>query len=136
MKRDDLKEGMVIQESDGELYRIGKDGVIYELDSDSWWTSVYDYNEDLTYGDIHNDWGNIVKVYDARGLLLWVREGYIEDNDTTNDSMLTDYNLSELKDYYETSPVKFMEDYLGIKLTFWQKTMLSKVIDELGNNKC
>ena len=128
MKRDDLKEGMIIQESDRELYRIGKDGVIYELDSDSWWTSVYDYNEDLTYGDIHNDWGDIVKVYDKNMNLLWER-----DKINKEEVEFTNEQLELYKDYYETSPIKFMEDYLGIKLTFWQKSVLSKVIDKIDN---
>ena len=47
MKREDLKEGMIIEERDGGKYYIGKNDKIYELNSDKWWSNIFDYNENL-----------------------------------------------------------------------------------------
>ena len=68
MTRADLKDGMIIEERDGGRYVLS-DGILY--DENKGWSCVFAYNEDLTSYNEEND---IVKVYDARGLLLWDRE--------------------------------------------------------------
>ena len=128
MKREDLKEGMIIEERDGGKYYIGKNDKIYELNSDKWWSNIFDYNENLTYGNYDNCWGDIVKIYDENMNLLWER-----GDDIKQEVELTNEQLKLYKSCYENYPIQFMETYLGIKLTFWQKSILNKVINELDD---
>lgn len=72
MTRDDLKEGMIIEERDGNTYEILEDGkVIWFNDKCSFWCNVDDYKHDLT-DSYNSDW-DIVKVYDKDMNLLWDR---------------------------------------------------------------
>lgn len=132
MKREDLKEGMIIEERDGIKYLISSDKKVVHVDNPNRvYTFVQSYNHDLTYANTYSTytgWGDIVKVYDENMNLLWERDDVNKDEEE-----FTNERLKLCKDYYETSPIKFMEDYLGIKLTFWQKSMLNKVINELDN---
>ena len=129
MKREDLKEGMIIEERDGGKYYIGKNDKIYELNSDKWWSNIFDYNENLTYGNCDNCWGDIVKIYDENMKLLWERG----DDNTTDETMLTTYISSDDIDYYKEHLIEFVEDRLGITLDTWQKSILNKVIDKIDN---
>ena len=129
MKREDLKEGMIIEERDGGKYYKGKNDKIYELNSDKWWSNIFDYNENLTYGNCDNCWGDIVKIYDENMKLLWERG----DDNTTDETMLTTYISSDDIDYYKEHLIEFVEDRLGITLDTWQKSILNKVIDKIDN---
>ena len=60
--------------------------------------------------------------------LLWER-----GDDIKQEVELTNEQLKLYKSCYENYPIQFMETYLGIKLTFWQKSILNKVIDEIDN---
>ena len=62
MTRDDLKEGMIIEERDGGRYVV-KSGTVYSLDKGLLYGYLNDYAEDLIDGN-GDSWGDIVRVYD------------------------------------------------------------------------
>lgn len=121
MTRDDLKEGMIIEERDGDTYEILADRkVVYLDDKCSFWCYLDNYEKDLT--DSYNcDW-DIVKVYDKDMNLLWDRNG-------TEVAEMSQEKIKQYKAYYEKNPIQFIEDFLEIKLTVLQKSVLSKVIE-------
>ena len=121
MTRDDLKEGMIIEERDGEKYFIRESGIVSTFNRP---TDIYTYVSAYTY-DLasHPDnrqgycWGDIVRVYDKDMNLLWDR--YVEER-----------RMAEMIVKYRGNLVQFMKDYLGIKLTRYQEMMLKKILNE------
>lgn len=119
MTRDDLKEGMIIEERDGNKYFIREFGIVSTFDKPTGiYTYVSDYNYDLTYiCSSGSDWGDIVRVYDKNDNLLWDR--YVEER-----------KIAEMIVEHRGNPIEFIKDYLGIKLTNYQEMMLKKILNE------
>ena len=115
MTRDDLKEGMIIEERDGGRYVV-KSGAVYFLDKGLLYGYLNDYAEDLTDGN-GGSWGDIVRVYDKNDNLLWDR--YVEER-----------KIAEMIVEHRGNPVQFIKDYLGIELTWYQEMMLKKILNE------
>ena len=126
MTRDDLKEGMFIEERDGVKYLISSNKkVVYVDNPNSVYTFVQYYNHDLTYANTNSTytgWGDIVRVYDENMNLLWDRERDNIDIDTKE--------LEKIIKKYRDNPIEYMKDYLGIKLTWYQEMMLKKILNE------
>ena len=115
MTRDDLKDGMIIEERDGGRYVV-KSGTVCFLDGGLLYGYLNDYTEDLMDGD-GSSWGDIVRVYDKDNNLIWDR--YVEER-----------KMAEMIVEHRRNPVQFIKDYLGIELTSYQETMLKKILNE------
>ena len=122
MTRDDLKEGMIIEERDGKKYIIDSQGKLRHKNGGIY-CYVDDYNYDLTYTgknkkkNMYTGWGDIVRVYDKDDNLLWDR--YVEER-----------KIAEMIVEHRGNPIEFIKDYLGIKLTNYQEMMLKKILNE------
>ena len=123
MTRDDLKDGMIIEERDGEKYIIDSQGKLRYKNGRGVYCYVDDYNYDLTYTgknkkeNMYTEWGDIVRVYDKNDNLLWDR--YVEER-----------KIAEMIVEHRGNPVQFIKDYLGIELTLYQEMMLKKILNE------
>ena len=120
MTRDDLKEGMIIEERSGEIYRVGANEDVLFLTNNNIWCEIKDYKYDLTdNSDMEYD---IIKVYDGNMNLLWDRE----QGNIDIDIKMFENTIKK----YRVNPVQFIKDYLGIKLTSYQEMMLKKILNE------
>ena len=114
MTRDDLKEGMIIEERDGGRYRIKNNKTLF-LNNEEVYGTLDDYNDALADSEGYSKL-DVVKVYDARGFLLWDREMGEKEKET----------IMEAKE----NPIKFIKNYFGVELTQWQEECLTKMLNE------